>query len=49
MDSIGDDNQIVMIRLQNLTQLLTTMSQATSNISKSGSDATKSIVGKIAG
>ena len=49
LDSIGDDNQILMIRLQNLTQLLTTMSQATSNISKAQSDATKSIVGKIGG
>ena len=36
-----------MIRLQNLTQLMTTMSQAASNISKSAYDTTKSVVGQI--
>lgn len=47
IDAIGDDNQVLMIRLQNLTQLMTTMSQAASNVSKNLYDTEKSIIGQI--
>ena len=47
MDSIGDDNQLLFIRLQNYSQQLTTTMQATSNISKSLFDTEKAIVGQI--
>lgn len=47
IQTLGDDNQLLFIKLQNLSQQLTQTMQAASSVSKSLFDTSKAIIGNI--